>query len=76
VKTKVGTAQNGTLSISVPNGGIPALRLVKWHAPHFRVECTDDAGATHTLPLSDIDLDHDKLASLNTPPRPLAALAR
>lgn len=72
--TKIGTARHGTVSINVTNGGIPALRLVKWHAPHQKIECTDEAGAAVMVPLSEINLDHDLLSSLNAPT--VAALAR
>lgn len=65
MKTKVGTARNGTLTLDIPNGGIPALRLVKYHAPNVRIELTDDQGTTLLVPLGEISLAHDLLAGLN-----------
>lgn len=63
--TMVGTTRHGALKLNVPPGGIPAMRLLKWHAPDLRVECTDDKGAIIMLPLSDIDISHDAIAQLN-----------
>ena len=66
--TRVGSRSHGELNLNVRKGGIPALRLLQWHAPEFRVECTNDIGATVILPLGDIDLKHESLDRLSQPP--------
>lgn len=66
--TRVGSRHHGDLNMNVRKGGIPALRLLQWHAPEFRIECTDDLGATVILPLGDIDLKHESLDRLSQPP--------
>lgn len=62
--TMVRTPQ-GALKLNTPTAGIPALRLLLWHAPEQRVELTDERGGIHHLPLKDIDLSHDGIAKLN-----------
>lgn len=66
--TRVGTARHGEVNLNVRKGGIPALRLLQWHAPDFKVECTDDKGEAIFLPLGDIDLKHESLNRLSKPP--------
>lgn len=63
--TVVATAKHGTLTLNAPCSAIPALRIVKWHAPEMRVECTDDHGGILMLPLSSVDLSHESLRELN-----------
>lgn len=62
----VSTTRYGTLNINVPPGGLPSLRLLKWHAPDLRVECTDEKGVTILVPLLDIDISHEKVSALNS----------
>lgn len=54
----------------MPQGGVPAMRLVVFHAPQSRIEVVD--GKRHTLAaLVDLDWSHESLAALNAPPRPM-----
>jgi len=65
MKTRVKTERNGVLFINIPPGGIPALRLVQYHASEIRFELTDEAGTAFLVPLGEISLKHDVMASLN-----------
>lgn len=61
----VGTAKHGNVTLAVLPRAIPSLRLLSWHAPDFRVECTDESGAMLMLKLSEIDISHVTLERLN-----------
>lgn len=65
MKTRVKTERNGVLLLNIPPGGIPALRLVQYHASEIRFELTDEAGTAFLIPLGEISLKHDVMASLN-----------
>ena len=48
----------GVVKIHVDHKSIPVLKLLKWHAPAFRVECFEDRTDRLVLiPLSMLDLD-------------------
>lgn len=82
----VGTAKHGNVTLAVLPRAIPSLRLLSWHAPDFRVECTDKSGATLMLRLSELDITHVTIDRLNsgrpsfveavTDGTPLAALGK
>ena len=74
MKTRVKTERNGVLFLNIPPGGIPALRLVQYHATEVRFELTDEAGTAFLVPLGEISLKHDVMAGLNSPAT--AALTR
>lgn len=61
----VGTAKHGNVTLAVLPRAIPSLRLLSWHAPDFRVECTNAGGATLMLRLSELDITHATLDRLN-----------
>lgn len=52
--------------IGYPPSAIPALRLVAYHATSARVEVTLGR-ETILVPLGDLDLRHESMASLNAP---------
>lgn len=58
-------AGHAQLTMLVPLSGIPALRLLKSHAPGLRVECLDYKGNTVLVPLEHLDLSHESLRGLN-----------
>lgn len=62
--TMVGTP-NGPLKLSVPTSGVPALRLLRWHAPDQKMELSDERGGVHAFPLKDLDLSHEGIGKLN-----------
>lgn len=55
----------GTLSVLVPNSGIPALRLLQHHAPNLGIECLDHKGNQVTVTLVCLDFSHETLRVLN-----------
>lgn len=62
----VGTVRHGNVTIlAVLPRAIPALRLLSWHAPDFKVECVTAGNATIYIPLSELDITHPTLDRLN-----------
>lgn len=55
----------GTLSVLVPQAGIPALRLLQHHAPNLGIECLDHRGNQVTVTLVNLDLSHEALRVMN-----------
>ena len=62
--TMVRTPQ-GSLTLKVPHSGIPALRLLQWHAKDLMLELENDKGEPVLVPLGKIDLAHESIAKLN-----------
>lgn len=60
-----GSTTHGNVVLDMKPGAIPALRLLSWHAPQFRVECVNANGETLYLPLSELDISHATLDRLN-----------
>lgn len=61
----VSAVGHARLTLLVMSSGIPALRLLKSHAPGLRVECLDWKGNTVLVPLEHLDLSHESLRALN-----------
>lgn len=58
----------GTLTLLVPQSGIPALRLLQHHAPNLGVECLDHRGNPVLVSLVNLDVSHETLRALNAVP--------
>jgi hypothetical protein len=59
------TPGKGTLTVLVPQVGIPALRLLQHHAPNLGIECLDHKGERITVTLVCLDFSHEALRVLN-----------